>query len=120
MKDRADPHAREAAAFRIASAHPFPGKSLDEAVLALDDVLGSVGDTCPTGARFPSIERLANAVEIDPAELYTSNLPSGSLSRGAFGEISAHSSLPEPDLVWVSALLDIALRRREHHQSHCE
>lgn len=68
-----------------------------------------------TGARFPSIERLANAVEIDPAELFTSNLPSGSLARGAFGEISAKlASLSEPDLVWVSALLDVALRRRDH------
>lgn len=53
-----------------------------------------------TGARFRSIERLAQAVQVDPAELFTSNLPSGSMSRGAFGEISAKlSSLPESDLV---------------------
>src|SRR5664280_2478993 len=65
-----------------------------------------------TGARFPSIERLATAVGVDPAELFTSNIPSGSLSQGAFGEISAKlSSLPESDLVWISALLDVALRR---------
>jgi transcriptional regulator with XRE-family HTH domain len=67
-----------------------------------------------TGARFPSIERLAQAVQVDPAELFTSNIPSGSMGQGAFGEISAKlSSLPEPDLVWISALLDVALRRRE-------
>jgi transcriptional regulator with XRE-family HTH domain len=65
-----------------------------------------------TGARFPSIERLAQAVQVDPAELFTSDLPSGSMNRGAFGEISAKlSSLPESDLVWISALLDVALLR---------
>jgi hypothetical protein len=43
------------------------------------------------------------------------DLPNGSLSRGTFGEISAKlSSLPEADLIWVSALLDVALRMREH------
>jgi hypothetical protein len=46
MKDRSDPHAR-AAAFRIASEHPFPGTSPEEAALALNDVLDSIGDTCP-------------------------------------------------------------------------
>ena len=42
-----------------------------------------------TGARFPSIERLAQAVQVDPAELFTSHLPSGVMNRGAFGEITA-------------------------------
>ncbi len=70
-----------------------------------------------TGARFPSIERLAQAVQVDPAELFTSELPKGSMNRGAFGEISAKlSSLPESDLVWISALLDVALLRG-HDQS---
>jgi transcriptional regulator with XRE-family HTH domain len=65
-----------------------------------------------TGARFPSIERLAQAVKVDPAELFTSELPKGSMTRGAFGEISAKlSSLPETDLVWISSLLDVVLRR---------
>ena len=65
-----------------------------------------------TGARFPSIERLAQAVQVDPAELFTSNIPAGSMSQGAFGEISAKlSSLPEEDLAWISALLDVALQR---------
>ena len=65
-----------------------------------------------TGARFPSIERLAQAVQVDPAELFTSDLPSGSLNRGALGEISARLSLlPEPDLQWISALIDVALLR---------
>jgi hypothetical protein len=65
-----------------------------------------------TVARFPSIERLAKAVQVDPAELFTSELPKGSMNRGAFGEISAKlSSLSETDLVWISSLLDVVLRR---------
>jgi transcriptional regulator with XRE-family HTH domain len=71
-----------------------------------------------TGARFPSIERLALAVQVDPAELFTSELPKGSMNRGAFGEISAKlSSLPETDLVWISALLDVVLRRGQEHST---
>jgi transcriptional regulator with XRE-family HTH domain len=65
-----------------------------------------------TGARFPSIERLAAAVDVDPAELFTSDIPAGSMNRGAFGEISAKlAPLPESDLVWISTLLDVALLR---------
>jgi transcriptional regulator with XRE-family HTH domain len=71
-----------------------------------------------TGARFPSIERLAQAVQVDPAELFTSDLPKGSMNRGAFGEISAKlSSLPETDLVWISALLDVALLRGQEQST---
>lgn len=67
-----------------------------------------------TGARFPSIERLAKAVQVDSPELFTSNLPNGAMNQGAFGEISAKlSSLPEVDLVWLSALIDVALQHGE-------
>ena len=42
MQDRADPHARERA-FDIAS----DGLSQAEAVAEIEDVLASIGDTCP-------------------------------------------------------------------------
>jgi hypothetical protein len=45
-QDRADPHARERA-FDIARLDPPPGISPEEAVTEIDDVLGSIGDTCP-------------------------------------------------------------------------
>jgi transcriptional regulator with XRE-family HTH domain len=67
-----------------------------------------------TGVRFPSIERLAKALGVDPAELFTNDIPAGSMRSGAFGEISAKlANLPEADLVWVNALLDIALVREK-------
>jgi len=46
MKDRADPHAHERAR-RIAREEPALGLSPDEAVAIIDDMLGSIGDTCP-------------------------------------------------------------------------
>lgn len=65
-----------------------------------------------TVARFPSIERLAQAVQVDPAELFTSSLPTGPMSQGVFGEISGRlASLPKSDLVWISTLLDAVLAR---------
>jgi hypothetical protein len=46
MRDRADPHARERA-LNIARQEALPGFSPDEAAAVIDDVLGSIGDTCP-------------------------------------------------------------------------
>jgi hypothetical protein len=46
VKDRADPHAREAA-LQIARADPLAGLSPDQAVATVREVLESVGDTCP-------------------------------------------------------------------------
>ena len=46
MRDRADPHARERAIL-LARRDPPPGVSPDQAVEAVADVLGSIGDTCP-------------------------------------------------------------------------
>lgn len=46
MKDRADPYARQRAV-AIARGNPPFGVSPDEAVAAVEDVLGSIGDTCP-------------------------------------------------------------------------
>ncbi|MGM4889910.1 helix-turn-helix domain-containing protein [Tardiphaga sp. 11_C7_N12_6] len=63
-----------------------------------------------TGARFPSIERLATAVGVDPAELFTHHVPDGVMASGKFGEISSKlASLSEADLVWIGNLLDVAL-----------
>ncbi|EHR00279.1 hypothetical protein [Bradyrhizobium sp. WSM471] len=45
-KDRADPHAREGAV-DIASQEPPDGLSPDQAVAEVQDVLESIGDTCP-------------------------------------------------------------------------
>ena len=46
MTDRADPHAHERAV-AIARGDPPIGVSPREALAAIEDVLGSTGDTCP-------------------------------------------------------------------------
>jgi hypothetical protein len=46
MQDRADPHARECAS-DAARRDPPPGVSAEAAALAIDEVLDSIGDTCP-------------------------------------------------------------------------
>jgi hypothetical protein len=46
MRDRADPHARERA-LAAARGDPPPGFSRDDAVAAVENVLCSIGDSCP-------------------------------------------------------------------------
>jgi hypothetical protein len=46
MVDRADRHARERALAAAPEDSP-PGVSPEEAVAAVENVLGSIGDTCP-------------------------------------------------------------------------
>ncbi|WP_027571512.1 hypothetical protein [Bradyrhizobium sp. WSM1743] len=45
-KDRADPHARKRAV-ALARQDPPDGVSADQAVAEINDVLDSIGDTCP-------------------------------------------------------------------------
>jgi hypothetical protein len=46
MQDRADPHARERA-FDIARQDPPKGLAVAKAIAEIEDVLNSIGDTCP-------------------------------------------------------------------------
>jgi hypothetical protein len=46
MQDRADPHARERAR-SVARKDPPPGISPQAAAVAIEEVLESIGDTCP-------------------------------------------------------------------------
>ena len=46
MRDRTDPDAWRRAR-EIASQHPFRGATAAEAVRAIEDVMASIGDTCP-------------------------------------------------------------------------
>ena len=46
MQDRTDPHARERA-FDIARQDPPYGRPQAEAVVEIENILASIGDTCP-------------------------------------------------------------------------
>lgn len=66
-----------------------------------------------TTARFLTIAKLAAALEVDPAEFFTPDLPNGVADRQAVTNIVARlSALSDRDLEWVDRLLDAALKPR--------
>lgn len=67
-----------------------------------------------TGARFPMIERIASALQVDPAELFSAEVPSGALQRARLNEITLSlAPLPEKELEWIGDLIKVALRRQQ-------
>ncbi|MEQ1515981.1 MAG: helix-turn-helix transcriptional regulator [Usitatibacteraceae bacterium] len=70
-------------------------------------------ETGGTGLRFPTIERLASALEIDPAELFIVDPVPGRDMRKPLVELTLRlSSLSDSDLAWVDELLTSALKAR--------
>lgn len=70
-------------------------------------------ETGATGARFPVIERLAEALGIDPAELFTTEIPNGALSRGPLVDLTTQLvGLSPTDLRWITGVVEAALRSR--------
>jgi transcriptional regulator with XRE-family HTH domain len=66
-----------------------------------------------TGVRFATITKLAEALSVDPAELFTPNLPGGALERGKLTEItSGLARLSDKDLEWVDNVLAAVLKHR--------
>lgn len=64
-----------------------------------------------SGARFGVITQLAEALGVDPAELFTPDLPGGHLQRPTLIEITSRlASLSENELLWLKNLLEAALR----------
>lgn len=64
-----------------------------------------------TGARFPMIEKIAGALQVDPAELFSAEVPSGTLQRGTLRELTIRlASLPDDQLRWIGGVIDAALK----------
>ncbi len=52
-----------------------------------------------TGVRFPNLVKLSNALRVDPAELFSAELPSGHLAKGPFKELLPQlANMPEKDI----------------------
>lgn len=67
-----------------------------------------------TGASFAVINRLADSLNVDPAELFTSELPNGQLRRAPLVELTARlASLSNHDLMWLQEIIDVVLRPRK-------
>lgn len=66
-----------------------------------------------SGARFGVIEKLAAALGIDPAELFTSELPSGQLKNDAMVSLTSRlAALSDSDLNWIRGIIDAVLKGR--------
>jgi transcriptional regulator with XRE-family HTH domain len=66
-----------------------------------------------SGARFGVIEKLASALGIDPAELFTTELPAGQLKNDTLvGLTSRLAALNEGDLNWIKGVIDAVLKGR--------
>lgn len=66
-----------------------------------------------TGARFGTIEKLAQALEVDPAQLFSAEMASSAMQRVALSALTARlAGLSDDDLRWISGILDAALKRR--------
>lgn len=66
-----------------------------------------------SGARFRVIGQLAEALGVDPAELFTPDLPEGKLQRATLTDITSRlASLHDDEIRWVAGIIDAALRSR--------
>lgn len=87
-------------------------EQLAEAAEISSDMVAKI-ETGASGARFPVIERLAAALEVDPAEFFTTEVASGAINRGAFLNIAARlAGLSAGDLVWMSGIVEAVLARK--------
>jgi len=66
-----------------------------------------------TGARFTTIDKLARALSVDPAEFFTPDLPNGALQRRQLtAVVSRLAKLSDKDLLWVEDVLKAVLKHR--------
>ena len=66
-----------------------------------------------SGARFGVITQLADALGVDPAELFTPDLPAGQLQRSTLTEITVRlARLGDDELKWLTGIVEAALRPR--------
>lgn len=84
-------------------------EQLAEAAGISSDMIAKV-ETGASGARFPLIEKLAAALDVDPAELFTAEVPSGHLKRGALADLTTQlAGLSDADVKWLTGIIDAAL-----------
>lgn len=88
-------------------------EQLAEAASVSVDMISKI-ETGVTGARFPVIQRLAHALRVDPAELFTTEFRSGVPRTVLFNEVSLRlAALSDADLRWINGLIDAALANKK-------
>jgi transcriptional regulator with XRE-family HTH domain len=87
-------------------------RQLAEATELSDDMIAKI-EVGGTGASFPTIERIAGALEVDPAELFTSELAEGAFQRGHAAPLLGRIAGLRPEQVaWLSRIIDACLAPR--------
>ena len=77
----------------------------DHAGVSIDTI--SKLETGVVGARFPMIERIASALEVDPAELFTTEIPQSAIRRKTFNDLCIRlAGKTDEELRRVSSVLD--------------
>lgn len=87
-------------------------RQLAEAADLSDDMVARI-EIGRTGVSFGTIEKLASALGVDPAELFTANLPAGAWRGTSLSDLTAKlAGAKQEDLVWVSRIVEAALSPR--------
>ncbi len=92
--------------------HGWTQRTLAEKAELSEDMISRI-EAGTTGASFSSIDALASAFGVDPAELFTTEIPGGALERRTLNEVVAQlTPLTDRDLKWLSGLISAALKPR--------
>lgn len=68
-------------------------------------------ETGAAGARFPVIERLAVALDVHPAELFTAEVVADRLRKPVLRQITETLvELNEAELIWIKGVIDASLK----------
>lgn len=91
--------------------HGWTQQDLAERTGMSPDMISRI-ETGGSGARFNTIEKLASALEVDPAAFFVVDARSGDLRRPLIDLTTTLAALPDTDLDWISELLASALKGR--------
>jgi transcriptional regulator with XRE-family HTH domain len=87
-------------------------RKLAEAADLDEDTIGRI-EIGRRGVSFGTIEKLATALQVDPAELFTTQIP-GSVHHRTTGDLTAKlAGLRPEEAVWLSGIVDAALKPRK-------
>ena len=77
-----------------------------------EDMIARI-ETGNTGASFATVEKLADALRVDVAALFSSDVASDATSRDEFQLLTSKlSKLSDSDLKWLAGIVDAALKTR--------
>lgn len=87
-------------------------RALSEKVGLSEHMISKI-ESGASGVRFPVIERLSEALGVDPAELFSAEFPRGRLHKPELAELMARlAKLSDADFAWAKGVIDATLRTK--------